>query len=128
MPSAPVDGAMVCGQKSFKLVWRCHQLLANVHLSRLPDEEAIMRYQDLHTDLLAFTLQVRKPSIMRPSKNCATSHRLKRGPFPSNVVGRIIQQVRTGGKGGSLSQEVLIPLPSAERHFLYSRDTRRKHK
>jgi hypothetical protein len=34
---------------------------------------------------------------MKPSdEGCATSHRLKWGPFPSNEVGRIAKHVRDG--------------------------------
>ena len=41
---APVHGVMECGQKSVKLVWRCHQLLSeglgNGHLSRVSRQSA----------------------------------------------------------------------------------------
>ena len=67
-----VHGAMGCGQKSFKLVWRCHQLLsgflAKGYLPRLSrqsrlstnDRVVIRWYRGLCTDLLAFALQLRK--------------------------------------------------------------------
>ena len=66
--TAVVHEAISCGYKSFKLVSRCHQLqfgfLANGHLpqkSRQLMMRVIMRwYRELCTDLLAFTLLLRK--------------------------------------------------------------------
>ena len=64
-----VHGAMGCGQESFKLVWRCHQLLsvflAEGHLPRVSclwaNYRVIMKwYRGLCTDLLVFTLQAKK--------------------------------------------------------------------
>ena len=57
-----------CGQKSFKLVWRCHQLLsgflAKGKVANKGDNEMIL---GLCTDLLEFALQLRKTSARRPS-------------------------------------------------------------
>ena len=65
-----VHGAMSCSQKSFKLVWRCHQLLFGFltkgHLHRVSRQSLlslmigmIMEW-GLCTGLLAFTFQLRK--------------------------------------------------------------------
>ena len=71
----PCDAA----KKSFKLVWRCHQLLsrflAKGQLPRLSRQSrrslmirVIMKWSwGLCIDLLAFALQRRKPSAKRPS-------------------------------------------------------------
>ena len=57
----------------------------------------IIGYQGLCTDLLAFTLQLRKTSARRPSDDgSATSHRLNWGSLPPIEVGRIAQHVRKG--------------------------------
>ena len=93
-------------QISFKLVWRCHQLLSGF-LSK--DSEChishvcwlmirIMRwYQGLWTDLLVCALRLSKISARRPSdKGCVTSHHLKWGPIPLNEVSRIAQHIRNG--------------------------------
>jgi hypothetical protein len=70
---------MGCGQRSFKLVWRCHQLLSGFltkgHLLRVSRQSLIINViikfsLGLCTDLLAFTLSLRKTpetSARRPS-------------------------------------------------------------
>ena len=67
-----VHGAMGCGQKSFKFVWWCHQLLsgfsAKGHLSRVSRQSrwllmirVIRKWcWGLCTDLLEFSLHLRK--------------------------------------------------------------------
>ena len=68
-----VYGAMGCGQKNFKLVWRCHQLLSRFLAKRqfVPsvasvtsvtnNNKVIMKWsRGLCTDLLAFALRLRK--------------------------------------------------------------------
>ena len=55
----------------------------------------------LCTDLLEFALQLRKTPENLSFKSlgwrgCATSHRLKWGPFPPNKVGKMAQHVRKG--------------------------------
>ena len=106
-----------CGQKCFKLVWWCHQLLSELlakgHLSRVLRQSCrslmkrvitlmkrvIMKLSGgLCTDLLAFALKLRRTpenSARRPS-DWTTSRRLKWGPFLPNEVGRIAQHVRKG--------------------------------
>ena len=73
-----VHGAMDCGQKSFKPVWWCYQLLswflAIGHLPRVSRQSRrslmvrmIMKWsRGLCTDLLAFALELKKTSAMRP--------------------------------------------------------------
>ena len=73
-----VHGAMGCSQKSFKLVWRCHQLLsgflAKGHLSRvscqsrfLANDKGDYEIRGLCTDFLSFALQLWKISSWRSS-------------------------------------------------------------
>ena len=50
-----------------------------------------MTHEGLWTDLLAFTLRLRK---ITESNRKETSHRLKWDPLPPNEVGGIAQQVR----------------------------------
>jgi hypothetical protein len=44
VPSSVLHGAIKCGQKSFKVVWRCHQLLSgflvNGHLPQVLHQSA----------------------------------------------------------------------------------------
>ena len=110
-----VHVAMGCGQKNFKLVWppapvrlpSQWPLAPNVTsvTSVANDKDDNEMIPGLCSDLLAFSLQLRKTSARRPSMNTATSYRLKCLPFPPNEVGRITQHVRRGegskeGKGG----------------------------
>ena len=69
-----VHGAMGCNQKSFKLVWQFHQLLSGLlaevtcpkcHVSQLIIRVIMRWYRGLCTDLMAFTLQLRKTSVRR---------------------------------------------------------------
>ena len=64
-----VHGATGCGQKCFKVVWRCHQLLSGFlvkgHLPRMSRQSLMIRAimkgsWGLCTDHLAFALQLRK--------------------------------------------------------------------
>ena len=58
------------------------------------------RYWGLGIDLLAFALRQKKTSENLSQETvdegCATSHRLKLGPFPTNKVGRIAQHIKKG--------------------------------
>ena len=76
-------------KKSFKLVWRCHQLLSafltKAHLPRMshqsPNDKVIITcYRGLCTDLLAFTLQLRKTSPRRQSMMAVTNDALNGVP------------------------------------------------
>ena len=53
--STAVHGAMGCGQKSFKLVWWCHQLLSGLladgHLPRV-SRQSCLSAKDIHMDYL----------------------------------------------------------------------------
>jgi hypothetical protein len=126
-----VHGAMGCDQKSFKLVWWCHQVLsgflANGYLPRVSRQSrrslmirVVVKWSwGLCTDLLAIALQPRKtPENLSLEtvwwRGCATSHRLKWDTFPPNEVGRIAQHVRNGegrkkGKDGCLKWDPLVP-------------------
>ena len=95
--------------KSFKLLWWCKQLmskfLAKCYLPRVSlqsrllanDKEIMKWYQGLCTDLLGFTLQMRKtPENHRRRRLCySVYHRLKCGSLPPNT-GKISQHVRKG--------------------------------
>ena len=102
-------------KNSFRLVWRCHQLLfgfiANGHLLRLShrsrlsanddDEmipEAVHRSPDIY---LIAEENPGKSQIEELVDGCATSQRLKWGSLPPNNVCRIVQHVKNGkGKKG----------------------------
>ena len=71
-------GAIGCGQKSFTLVRRCQQLLSGLLAKRyapsvtsitsVANDRVTMKWsRRLCTDLLAFSLQLRKTSARRPS-------------------------------------------------------------
>ena len=107
---ATVHGAMGCGHESFKLVWRCHQLLSGF-LAKRPLAPSVASVTSVANDkvdnemilgqctyLLAFALELRKTSARRPSDEggCATCHCLNWNHFPPNEVGRIAQHVRKG--------------------------------
>ena len=105
-------------KRSFRLVWRCHQLLSEFllkcHLPRVSRESrlsandkgdeiipgAVNRFFWEVKDLVKLPYSwdnPRKTSTRRPSdEGCASSHCLKWGPLPSNVVSRIAQHVRKG--------------------------------
>jgi hypothetical protein len=96
-----VHRTMGRGKKIFKLVWRCHQLLSGFltkgHLPRVScqSRRSLMIWVTMQwswglcTELLAFALQLRN-TPRKPQLGdvwwggCATSHRLKWGPFPPN--------------------------------------------
>ena len=63
---------MGCGKKSFKLLWRCHQLLSGIlakgHLPWVSHQLLMIRVIRLCTDLLAFALHLRKTSSRRPNE------------------------------------------------------------
>ena len=75
------------------------------------DNEMIPEWM-LCTDLLEFTLHLRKTSARRPSDvGCATSHCLKWGHVPPKEVGRIAQHVaeeagRKEGKDGRIPRPI----------------------
>jgi hypothetical protein len=119
---------MDCGQKSFKLVWRCHQLLCgflvNGHLPSVSrqshlwankcDNEiipgAIHRSRGVYLTVEEFILQLRKTpenlSYETVDQDSATSHSFKWDLLPPNEVVRIAQHVRNGegskeGKDGN---------------------------
>ena len=100
--------------------------IANRYLSRVSRQsrlkakgKGIMRwYWELCTNLLAFTLQLRKAPEKGSQETvydgCATSHRLKWGLLPPNAVGRIAQNVRKGEgrkeRKGRIRQNSVITL------------------
>ena len=90
---------MVSGQKSFKLVWRCHQLLTS---EMIPG--AVNRSPGI---CLAAEENPEKPQLgNRLMKSCATSHPHKWGPLPSNEASRIAKQVMKGeGRKGRKDRE-----------------------
>ena len=112
------------GRESFMLVGpgSCPECQIN----QLMVSVMIRRNMDLSTDLLSFTLQLRKTSVRRPSdEGCAISHYLKCSPFPPNEVSRIAQYVRNGkgrkGQDGINTVEVprlisrsILPILAAE--------------
>ena len=92
--------------KSFKLIWRCPQLLSgslakdHVHRCQLMIRAIMKLYRGLCSDLLAFTSQLRKlPENLSQEtvdEGCTTSHRLKCVPLLPNEICRITQYVRVG--------------------------------
>ena len=87
------------------------EFLANGHFSRVPHQLSLsvnVKYDEvkrgLSIDLLVFMLRLRKPrkiSTKKPSKDCATSHRLKRIPLLPIDVDRMAQKIgeREGRRG-----------------------------
>ena len=98
-PLPLVHGVMGCGQKSFKLVWRCHQLLSGFlikgHSARVlrrsrmsANDRMIMRwYRGLCTDLLGFTLKLRKTSARWPSMKAGHFKRFSQQPMAPWTTG-----------------------------------------
>ena len=105
-PRLAVHGAIGCGQKSFKLVRRCYQLLigflAYRRLLRVQsrllandkDDEMIPRTVCLSDIYLMAEKNTGELQIGDCLKICATSHRLKWGRLLLNYVGKIARQGR----------------------------------
>jgi hypothetical protein len=114
-PIVAVHRAIGCGQKNFKLAWRCHQLLSgflvNGHLPRV-SYQSRPSANDMGDNEVILGAVHRSPGIYltaeenpgnqlgdRLVKCCATNHRLKWGSLPPNEVGRIAQHVREEKEG-----------------------------
>ena len=111
-----VHGAIGSGQKSFMLLWRCHQLLswflAKDHFPRVSLQSLMIRMIPGAVDWSPYRWGKRRnTSARRPSDEGAVRPfiALKWGPFPPNEVGRIAQHFKTGegrkkGKDGELRE------------------------
>ena len=105
-------GPRAAAKTSFKLVWRCQQLLcgllANGHLSRVSCQSRLSANDKGDIDLVPEAVHKSpgiyliakeipgKPQLGTVDEYCATTHCLKRGPLSPNEVGIIAQHVRKG--------------------------------
>ena len=117
---------MGCSQKTFKLVWRCHQLLSGFLAKSLMPRvlrqsrrslmiRVIIKWSwGLCTDLLAFTLQLRKPSARRQSDEGAV-----RPVIASNGVPFLqMRSVRSHSTKTTTFYVMLVCLSALIRYFL----------
>ena len=95
---------MGCDQKSFKL-WVVSEFMAKGHLPRMSHQSRLSA-NDKGDHEIFLGAEHKSPGIYLTAEEnpenlslesvdegCATSHRLKWGPFPTDEVGRISQHV-----------------------------------
>jgi hypothetical protein len=92
-------------KKSFKIVWRCHRLLRHKgHLSRDSPQSRLSANDKGDYKMIRWA-EHRSSGI----RSCASSHRLKWGPFLSNEVDRIAQHLQKSKEGNKVRMGIINP-------------------
>jgi hypothetical protein len=103
---------MGCIQKSFKLVWRCHQFLSEFlekgYLPRISRQSRLSAHDKGNNEMIPGTVHRSHGIYFTAEENsgklqlgtvdegCATNDRLKCGPLLPNDVNRNAQYIREG--------------------------------